>query len=115
MINRIRVATAEEVASIAEKSDIQPGLVLALSTPEGTPLAVIRTVTEVDPMFFPEKLSDRMKAMFIRDVETVLAAQGIQKYYFNVLATNEKMINYSTHYGAVKQSVEPEVRFSKVL
>lgn len=115
MINRIRIATQEEVASIAEKSDIQGCTVLALTTPEGTPLAVVRTVVEVDPMFFPEKLSDRMKAMFIRDVETVLAAQGVTKYYFNVHTSNEKMINYSTHYGAVQQSVQPEIRFAKVL
>lgn len=115
MVNRIRIATPEEVETIQAVSDIQGTTVLALSTPEGTPLAVVRTVVEVDPMFFPEKLSDRMKAMFIRDVETVLTAQGVHKYYFNVHASNEKMLTYSTHYGAVALSTEPEIRFSKVL
>ena len=115
MINRIRVATPEEVAAVAEKSDCQGCTVLALSTNEGTPLAVIRTAVEVDPIFYPEGLPDRMKAMFIRDVETVLAAQGVTKYYFNVQASNEKMLNYAKHYGAVQQSTEPELRFVRTL
>lgn len=115
MINRIRIATAEEVEQIQAVSDCQGATVLALTTPEGTPMAVVRSVVEVDPLFFPEKLSDRMKAMFIRDVETVLAAQGVHKYYFNVHATNEKMLNYSKHYGATELSTEPEIRFVKVL
>ncbi len=38
MINRIRIATPEEVATVAEKSDCQGCTVLALSTNEGTPL-----------------------------------------------------------------------------
>lgn len=115
MINRIRVATPEEVETVVKSGDSREGTVLALTTPEGTPLAVIRTVVEVDPIFFPEKLSDRMKAMFIRDIETVLAAQGVSKYYFNVHSSNEKMVNYSTHYGAFKLSTEPEFRFVKAL
>lgn len=115
MINRIRVATPEEVATVEAVSDCKGCMVLALDTPEGTPLAVIRTAVEVDPVIYPEKLSNRMKAMFQRDVETVLAAQGVTKYYFNVHATNEKMLEAVKTYGAVPQSTEPEIRFVKVL
>lgn len=115
MINRIRLATPEEIQTVAKDGDCEGCSVLALTTPDGTPLAVVRTAVEVDPMYFPEGLSDRMKAMFIRDIETVLAAQGVRKYYFNVHTSNEKMINYSEHYGAIKTSTEPEFRFSKVL
>lgn len=115
MINRIRVATPEEVATIEKNSDCKGCMVLALDTPEGTPLAVIRTAVEVDPVIYPEKLSNRMKAMFQRDVETVLAAQGVQSYYFNVHASNERMLEAVKTYGAVEQSTEPEIRFKKVL
>jgi hypothetical protein len=116
VINRIRVATPEEVKSIAEFSDCQVGAsVLALDTPEGTAFAVVRTVVEVDPVIYPEKLSSRMKAVFQRDIETVLAAQGILKYYFNVHVSNEQMLEVLKNFGAVQQSTEPELRFFKVL
>jgi len=115
MINRIRVAIPEEVKSIQDKSDCTGCTVLALDTPEGVALAVIRTALEVDPMIYPDGLSDRMKAMFVRDVETVLAAQGAAKYYFNVHASNEKMLDYAKHYGAIQQSTEPEIRFVRGL
>lgn len=116
MINRIRVATKEEVEAIEKVSDCNYAfVVLALDTAEGTPLAVVRTVTEVDPVFYPEKLSARMKAMFQRDIETVLAAQGVTRYYFNVHAANESMLSNVKTFGAVALSSEPEIRFVKVL
>lgn len=115
MIKRIRVATQEEVDSIKSNSDCQGCMVLALDTPDGTPLAVVRTVVEVDPVIYPEGLSDRSKAVFQRDIETVLAAQGVAKYYFNVHATNDKMLHVAQTLGAVAQSTEPEIRFAKVL
>jgi hypothetical protein len=116
MINRIRVATPEEVKGIAEHSDLGPGCtVLALDTPEGVAFAVVRTVVEVDPVLYPEKMSARMKAIFQRDVETVLAAQGVQAYYFNIKADNEGMLAVANTLGAAAMSVGPEIRFKKVL
>ena len=50
MINRIRLATPEEIETIKATADCGAGSnVLALDTPEGTPMAVIRTAVEVDP------------------------------------------------------------------
>lgn len=115
MINRIRLATPEEVETIKATADCAGAQVLALDTPEGTPLAVVRTAIEVDPVIYPEKLSNRMKAMFQRDIETVLAAQGAFKYYFNVHASNQPMLDAVKSWGAVQQSTEPEIRFVKVL
>ena len=115
MIPRIRLATPEESKTLEDRGDIQGCTVLALDTPEGVALAVVRTALEVDPMVFPEGMSNRLKTVFIRDVETVLAAQGARQYYFNVHATNEPMLNFSKHYGAVPTSTEPEIRFKKAL
>jgi hypothetical protein len=118
MINRIRVATKEEIAAIADVSDLGPTCtVLALDTPEGAMKAVIRTAIEIDPVIYPEpdKLSMRMRAMFWRDLETVLAAQGATKYYFNVHVTNKAMCDTVKTWGAFQLSTEPEFRFSKVL
>jgi len=114
-MNRIRVATKEEVEGIAAYSDCQGCMVLALDTKEGTAFAVVRTCVEVDPVIYPEGYQPRLMAMFQRDVETVLAAQGATKYYFNVHATNEKMLHVAETLGAIKQSTEPEYRFVKVL
>jgi hypothetical protein len=118
MINRIRVATLEEVKSIESVSDCQVGCtVLALDTPSGVMKAVIRNAVEIDPVIYPEpdNLSMRMRAMFWRDLETVLAAQGASKYYFNVHVTNKAMCDTVKTWGAVQQSTEPEFRFMKVL
>lgn len=115
-MNRVRTATQEEIQGIAGYSDLGPGcMVLALDTAEGTALAVVRTAIEVDPVIYPEKLSDRMKAMFQRDIETVLAAQGAARYYFNVHVSNEQMIHVVKTLGAQQTSSEPEYRFVKVL
>lgn len=115
MINRIRVAKPEEVKAIEATSDLQGCTVLALDTPEGTITAVVRTPVEVDPVRYPEDISDRWKAMFQRDVETVLAAQGVTHYYFNVHAANEQWRHVVETYGALAQSNEPEIRYKKVL
>lgn len=115
-MNRIRVATVEEIESIAKVSDVdETSMVLALNTQQGVPLAVVRTVIEVDPVIYPEGLHDRMKAMFQRDIETVLAAKGITKYYFNVSTENEPMLKVAETLGAFRVSKGPEFRFKVTL
>ena len=115
MINRIRVATQEEAKTFAETHDGRGGTLLALDVPEGTMYAVVRTVVEVDPVVYPENASTRMKAMFHRDIETVLAAQGVTQYYFNTHVTNTEFQEFSKHWGAQQISKEPELRFIRNL
>jgi hypothetical protein len=117
-MKRIRVATAEEVESIKGVSDLDPScIILALETNSGTPLAVVRTAIEVDPVHFPPDFPDRLKMVFMRDVETVLAAKGVDHYYFNILNTPETETYRDTmvHWGATPVSEAPETRFKKVL
>jgi hypothetical protein len=115
MINRIRVAKPEEAEEFGKKYDSRGGTLLALDIPEGTMYAVVRTAVEVDPIIYPEKTPTRMKVMFIRDIETVLAAQGVPQYFFNVHCSNEDMLQFVKHYGATQQSTEPEFRFIRTL
>jgi hypothetical protein len=115
MMNRIRVATQKEAEEFSKKYDGRGGTLLALDVPEGTMYAVVRTAVEVDPVVYPENATIRMKAMFQRDIETVLAAQGTPCYFFNVHASNESMLETAKHFGAVQQSTEPELRFVKAL
>lgn len=115
MIKRIRVATPEEVEKILTTKDGRGGTVLALDAPEGILYGVIRTAVEVDPILYPEGASIRTKTVFQRDIETVLAAQGVSQYYFNIHCSNESMLSVAKTFGAIQQSTEPEFRFVKVL
>jgi hypothetical protein len=115
-VNRIRLATEAEVESIKAVGDIEGSMVLGLTTEQGVPLAVVRTVVEVDPVIYPEGFNNRLKLVFQRDIETVLAAKGVAKYYFNVHVSNTNMLEVGIkNLGAIQVSTEPEFRFSKVL
>lgn len=115
-MERLRLATPEEVASIKAEGDLQEGCqVVALTTQAGTPLAVIRAAVEVDPVKFPEDFPDRLKAVFLRDIETHLAAKGAISYYFNIAADNSDWQQVVKTWGAEQISVSPEIRFKKVL
>ena len=115
-MKRIRLATEEEVKRIADTSDLDATcMVLALDTQAGTPLAVVRTAIEVDPCYYPPDFNAKMIAIFTRDVETVLAAKGVPKYYFNVKDTDAHWKEIVKTWGAVEVSTEPEIRFKKVL
>lgn len=115
-MNRLRVATPEEVAKIQANSDITPNcIILALDTQAGPAFAVVRQAVEVDPIHFPEGASDKMKAFFLRDIETFLTAKGVDAFYFNILTTDEAWQNYVKHWGAEQLSTAPEFRFKRLL
>jgi hypothetical protein len=110
-MNRIRIATEEEIKSIAPQSDLdETCLVLALDSQVGPAFAVVRQATEVDPVIYPDKFADRMKAIFQRDIETVLTVRGAKTYYFNVHADNEPWLKVAETFGAVRVSTAPEYR-----
>ena len=89
-MERLRLATETEIETIKEGSDLDPTcVVLALNTQAGTPLAVVRMAIEVDPVHFPVDFPDRLKATFLRDIETYLSAKGVANYFFNVDANDE--------------------------
>lgn len=117
-MKRLRVATPEEIEGFKDKADLDPStLVLALDTQAGTAFGVIRTAIELDPVLFPDGFSDKMKAIFLRDVETFLSAKGAFSYYFNI-HSDESQADWRSvvqNYGAVQVSTEPELRFKKVL
>lgn len=118
-MNRIRLATVEEVKSIAPVSDLDEScLVFALDTQQGTPLGVVRTVVEIDPVVYPETWkgnNERLKMLFQRDLETIIFAKGAPKYYFNVHADDKKMVDAMATLGAENISTAPEFRFRKRL
>ena len=115
-MNRIRLATTEEIESIKSTSDLDATCsVLALDAQSGTAFAVVRTPVEVDPVYFPENWTTRLKAMFMRDVETVLSAKGATSYYYNIKVSDTDWINAVESWGGVRTSAAEEFRFKKLL
>jgi hypothetical protein len=115
-MNRIRLATQEEADSIKDFSDLDTGCtVFALNTQNGVGLAVRRLCQEVDPLVAPEGWNTRDRTIFVRDLETVIAAQGGTHYYFNVDADDQTWQDVVKHWGAEQVSKSPVLRFKKIL
>lgn len=115
-MNRVRLATTEEVESIRDKSDLDTGdVVFALDTQKGTGLAVRKLCMEIDPMFPAPDWDTRLRSMFTRDLETVLFAQNVPCYYFNVLASDTDWQHVVETWGAEKVSPEPMIRYKRTL
>lgn len=116
MFNTIRAATKEEVERIADTSDLGPGcVVVALDTPKGAILAVIRTLKELDPVHYPEGIDTRMKTVFLRDTAHLMLGMGAPSYYFNLPADDETYQAAAKHWGCEQVSTSPVLRFKKDL
>jgi hypothetical protein len=115
-MKRIRLATPEEIESIKPVSDLDEGCtVMALETHKGTGLAVRRVCQEIDPMIPASDWDTKLRAMFTRDLETVLAAQGVKYYYFNVAADDIAWQDVVKNWGAEQVSIAPMLRFKRTL
>jgi hypothetical protein len=113
----IRLAKPEEVENLKGKSDLGPGcIVVAMDGRDGkTDYAVIRTVTEIDPVFFDASAPDSRKALFIWGLENMLRFQGVPFYYFNVDTADEKWQKVIKNWGGEQTSPTAEYRFKKNL
>jgi hypothetical protein len=115
-MKKIRLATEEEITSIQDRADLDTGCtVVALDTPNGPILGVMRQIVELDPVVFPPKVDDRTKYMFIRDAEILMMARGVPFYYFNIKTEDESWIKIAERAGAQKTSEGPEFRFKKII
>lgn len=109
----IRKATPEEIEQFADRSDLTPHS--DVLTFGGKDFAVIRTCTEIDPMFFAEDSPAQRRMLFAMNLESILRFQGMQEIYFNVPVADEKYLKVVETWGASRTSMEPEYRFKKVL
>lgn len=113
----IRLATPEEIEAIRKESDLGPTTsVLAFPGKEGTIFGCLKTVCELDPVFYNGASAQR-KAMFTWGVENMLRFNGVPFYYFNILADDSmsEWRNVVKNWGAQEVSPAPEIRFKKVL
>jgi hypothetical protein len=109
----VRKATPEEIELFRSRSDLTPHS--DVLTFGGKDFAVLRTCTEIDPMFFAEESNTQRKLIFAMNLESILRFQGVQEVYFNVAVSNDKFIKVLETWGATPTSLEPEFRFKKVL
>lgn len=122
-MDKIRLATAEEIEKIASSSDLNPldiasrrAEVWAMNNGDKEPLfGVIRKVIDLDPVHIPEGTPDVRKAAFIWGLETGMRMQGIPAYHFNIHVADEPWRKTCEKFGAEQLSTEPEYRFKKVL
>lgn len=118
-MERIRLARPEEIESIKNKADLNfvQAVYAEDNSQGGTDLAVLRLAPELDPVFFAESSDTRRRAMFIRDIETVLWAQQVPAYYFTVRQDDAAWNSAVRHWGAEPLFPEgiPHQRYKKIL
>lgn len=111
MLEKIRLATPEEVEAIAKEADLTPmSKVLAM----GDMRAVWRVAHELDPVFYGDA-PDARKYKFIWGIENIMKGSGCTEFYFNVPVSDEKYNKIVEHFGAQRTSKEPEYRYKVVL
>lgn len=112
----LRVATSEEISRIQATSDLDGTCqVVALDTPKGAILFVIRRPVEIDPVYMPEGFTPRHWSMAIRDISNYLLGQGVTHYYFNLHADDKPYRDAMENWGATAVSTEPDIRYKKVI
>lgn len=116
-MNRLRVATEAEIEAIRDTSDLDAGCIVgALDTQVGTAKAVFRSCVEVDPVYYTEQMSPKVRLLFMRDIETYLLGKGVPYYYFNIQATETEYIEtMKKSFDAEQVSPVPMLRFKKVI
>jgi hypothetical protein len=109
----IRIATPEEIEAIKAHADLTANsTVLAF----GKDLAVVRQVSEIDPLFFANDSNPKRRLLFMWGLENMLRMVGVPEYYFNLHADDPKYLaTMQETFGAKPTSTAPEIRFKKSL
>lgn len=118
MLEKVRLATPEEVQSIQEHADLTPrSSVYAFDNDKtGKPdLAVVRQTVEVDPMILAPGSNTTRQAAFGWALENILRAFGATEYYWQVSPLAEEWLKNLEKWGAQIVSKEPELRLRKNL
>lgn len=116
-MDAIRLATAQEIEGIKRGSDLNAqSTVIAFDRKGGqSDIAVIRQVTELDPVYYAPETDDRRKALFIWSVENAMRLMGLGAYYFNMPVADEKWQHVVETWGAERLSPGPEYRYIRGL
>lgn len=107
MLEKIRLATPEEVAEIEPVSNLTAmSKVLAMGEIKG----VWRVAHELDPVHFNGAPAQKMYK-FIWGVENIMRGAGVSEYFYNTPADDPKYHKILEELGAQRVSKEPEYRW----
>ena len=107
MLEKIRLATKEEIEAIQDNSNLTPMCrVLAM----GDMRAVWRIAHELDPVHFAGAPKGRMYK-FLWGIENILRGAGVTEYFFNTPADDENYHKVLEELGAEKLSKQPDYRW----
>ena len=107
MLEKIRLATPEEVAEIEANSNLTAmSKVLVM----GDMKAVWRVAHELDPVHFNGAPGQRMYK-FIWGVENIMRGAGATEYFFQTPADDVAYHKILEEFGAQKLSKQPEYRW----
>lgn len=113
-MDKIRLATVEEIATIKDKSDLDfANAVYAIGEPAD--LAVLKTVPELDPVHFLDATNTRKRVQFLWGLENIFRVAGMRAYYFNVDAKDLEWQKVIKNWGAEQISPTEELRFKRIL
>ncbi len=107
----LRLATDEERKDIEQLVDLSPEDLVV--TDQYGNLALIRRVWEIDPAIF--RSGKKGRAEFVASLEALLMSRGIERYYFEIAADDERYIKIAEKWGAVKETAAPGYRFKREL
>ena len=108
MLERIRLATPEEVKEIESHSNLTP-MCRVLKMDGMT--AVWRVAHELDPVIFGD-VPTAKKFRFLWGIENILAGSGVTEYFYDIPAddlTYQRAIE--DHLGAQRLSKQPDYRY----
>lgn len=110
MLDKIRLATPEEVAVIEPYSNLTP---MCRVLKMGDMTAVWRVANELDPMLFGNgRLASGNGCKFLWGIENIMRGSGVTEYYFAIPADDTTYQHaVEEHFGAQRLSKQPDYRY----
>lgn len=106
----LRLATTEEIAAVASKSDLDIRIPTEAWAFDGS-VAFLKQVIELDPVHFKPGASDRHKAAFMWLMRNGLRMRAVPVMYFSVHADDTAWIKNVQAFGCEQVSQQEELRF----
>lgn len=107
MLEKIRLATAEEVQAIEADGCLTP---MSRVLKMGNMTAVWRVAHELDPVYFNGEPQGKMYK-FLWGIENILRGAGVTEYFYNVDAADTHYHKVLEELGAERISKQPDYRY----
>lgn len=115
-MKQLRPATIEEIESIKEESNLtQTSQVVALDTPLGPILYVVRQAVELDPVHMPKGSNAHHFGAALRDISNWFLGGGVTTFFFNLHCEDAdgEYGEFMEKWGCDRLSKKPIYRYRK--